>query len=104
MSIPPRPWRVESREDYHPDGETVCDGVVDADGYDVIKTDTGVYPPNLETAEHICRFVNAEPVIVAALRLADEELSCRRGGDPACQCGPCVAAEAVRAALAKLRG
>jgi hypothetical protein len=50
-TVSPRPWRV-----LQVDGE--CDGIVDVNGDAVIETDTGVYPPNLATAEFICKCVN----------------------------------------------
>lgn len=95
--IPPRPWKViESGHGYG------VDEIVAADGREVVRCDGGMYPPNVETAEAIVRLVNAEPAIVAALRLAEDSLG--DGSHPRdCACCVCVALEAVRAALAKVR-
>ncbi len=58
-----RPWRVlvESYGDAFPDTEPedYCNGIVDADGDHVIQTDSGCYPPDLETAQLIVDAVNA---------------------------------------------
>ena len=50
-TIHPRPWRVVVSH-----GE--CQGILDADGELVVETDSGFYPPNLATAEFICKCVN----------------------------------------------
>ena len=50
---PPRPWHVELSDD----GED-CYGILGADGRRVIETDSGVYPPDIETAEFIVKCVN----------------------------------------------
>jgi hypothetical protein len=49
--IPPRPWRIEVY------GEDIT-YIVDANGDHVVVTDCGFYPPNLKTAEFICKCVN----------------------------------------------
>ncbi len=48
---PPRPWtvRIEGEE---------CWGIYAADGTTVVVTDSGFYPPDVETAEFICNCVN----------------------------------------------
>lgn len=90
--IPPRPWRYEVRADLG--DEPFCDGVFDAKNYDVIKTDSGVYPPNVETADLICRMVNAEREIAAFLKkAADCEKNHTQLACDACTCGMDGAAE-----------
>lgn len=55
--IPPRPWRVEI-ERWGGDGDEECLGIYAADGVRVIVTDSGFYPPDIETAEFIVKCVN----------------------------------------------
>lgn len=50
---PPKPWRVEVDER---DGS--CLGIVDARGWEVVQTDSGVYPPSVEAAQMIVDAVN----------------------------------------------
>jgi hypothetical protein len=59
--IPPRPWHVKI---YVNSPTTViedieCWGIYAADGTRVVETDSGYYPPDIETAEFICKCVNA---------------------------------------------
>lgn len=49
--VAPLPWRIEVV-----DGE--CWGIIDADGDNVVITDSAVYPPNMATAEFIVSCVN----------------------------------------------
>ena len=50
--IPPRPWRVLVAL-----GE--CEGIVDANGFVVVETNSGFYPPNRATCEFIVEAINA---------------------------------------------
>lgn len=52
--IPPRPWKVQIEVF----GDEECWGIIAADGTCVVETDSGVYPPDIETAEFICKCVN----------------------------------------------
>lgn len=53
-----RPWRVVV-ETWGDPPEDYCDGIVDAEGERVVETDSGCYPPDLETAQLIVDAVNA---------------------------------------------
>lgn len=82
------------------DGEPVCYGIRDEHGADVVKTDTGVYPPTVEEGHLIA----AAPELYRALR---ELLGLSRETD----CGGLSVYErwdrvqaAAEAALAKARG
>lgn len=60
--IPPRPWRVKIYTS-NPNtviAETDCWGIYAANGKCVVETDSGFYPPDIETAEFICKCVNEQ--------------------------------------------
>lgn len=73
----PLPWAVKR---FAPGDEWMvdpgrCDGVYDADGDPVISTDSGVYSPNLVTADFIVRAVNCHDDLLAALKSTLDWLS-----------------------------
>lgn len=51
----PGPWKAEFRNGW-------CDGIIGPDGHDIVKTDSGVYPPN-EADAHL---IAAAPELLAA--------------------------------------
>ena len=51
----PTPWRLDLNKDYP---ETTDWPILDANGYPVVQTDAGVYPPDNETAKQIVEAVN----------------------------------------------
>lgn len=57
----PRPWKALPGDEIEGEGRR-CDGIVDANGHSVVVTDSGFYPPDLETAQLIVDAVNAYAV------------------------------------------
>jgi hypothetical protein len=57
-ALPHAPWRTTGEEITNADsGEIVsqpCFGITDAHGGTVVRTESGIYPPNYPTAEFIC--------------------------------------------------
>lgn len=63
MSHSPAPWRFTPRTDY-PNGH--IEGIWDANGDQVVVTDSGYYPPTIDDA----RLIAAAPDLLQACRMA----------------------------------
>jgi hypothetical protein len=64
----PGPWKATHGERIM-SGDRECEGIVDVDGNDIVKTDSGCYPPRMRDAEFI---VHARADVPALLDLVDD--------------------------------
>lgn len=64
----PGPWTARPYEDCGRLDPERCDGIVDAEGYAIVKTDSGVYPPEQATAEFIAHARTDVPRLIAEVR------------------------------------
>lgn len=60
----PGPWRIK----WHTSRPDLQDGLVGADGYAVLRTDSGIYPPDMPTLEFIAAAREDIPRLVAEVR------------------------------------